>query len=124
MAELSTENARREILFAVAQAYFGAASFQEAIRAAQFLLEVNTARESDTQKRFDAGTVTKVRERRLTVEPEPMGCVTFMCTSDAAGRRNAAIIAQRSSSVKQQTHRDAARPCRSRLTRSPSCPTT
>src|SRR6476661_8422877 len=49
VAELSTENARREVLCAVAQAYFGAASFQEAIRAAQFLLEVNTARESDTQ---------------------------------------------------------------------------
>jgi outer membrane protein TolC len=60
VAELSTENARREILFAVAQAYFGAASLQEAIRATQFLLEVNTAREADTKKRFEAGTVTKV----------------------------------------------------------------
>ncbi|HYO72793.1 MAG TPA: TolC family protein, partial [Archangium sp.] len=60
VAELNTENVRREILFAVAQAYFGAASYQEAIRATQFLLDVNKARESDTQKRFDAGTVTKV----------------------------------------------------------------
>jgi outer membrane protein TolC len=60
VAELSTENARREILFAVAQSYFGAASLQEAIRATQFLLEVNTAREADTRKRFEAGTVTKV----------------------------------------------------------------
>ncbi|WPB73156.1 TolC family protein [Archangium violaceum] len=60
VAELNTDNARREILFAVAQAYFGAASFQESIRATQFLLDVNKARESDTQKRFDAGTVTKV----------------------------------------------------------------
>jgi outer membrane protein TolC len=60
VAELNTDNARREILFAVAQSYFGAASYQEAIRATQFLLEVNKAREADTQKRFDAGTVTKV----------------------------------------------------------------
>ncbi|MFY0522106.1 TolC family protein [Archangium gephyra] len=60
VAELNTDNMRREILFAVAQAYFGAASYQEAIRATQFLLDVNKAREADTQKRFDAGTVTKV----------------------------------------------------------------
>ncbi len=68
VAELNTENVRREILFAVAQAYFGAASFQEAIRAAQFLLEVNTARESDTQKRFDAGTVTRVALLRAQLD--------------------------------------------------------
>ena len=60
VAELNTENARREILFAVAQSYFGAASLQEAIRATEFLLSVNKAREADTQKRFEAGTVTRV----------------------------------------------------------------
>ncbi|PTL77285.1 TolC family protein [Vitiosangium sp. GDMCC 1.1324] len=60
VAVLNTENVRREILFAVAQAYYAAASYQEAIRAAEFLLEVNKAREQDTQKRFDAGTVTRV----------------------------------------------------------------
>jgi outer membrane protein TolC len=68
VAELNTENARREILFAVAQSYYGAASFQEAIRASQFLLEVNTARESDTQKRFDAGTVTRVALLRAQLD--------------------------------------------------------
>ena len=68
VAELNTDNARREILFAVAQAYFGAASYQEAIRASQFLLEVNKARESDTQKRFDAGTVTKVALLRAQLD--------------------------------------------------------
>ncbi|MFY0566650.1 TolC family protein [Archangium lansingense] len=60
VAELNTENVRREILFSVAAAYFSAASLQEAIRATQFLLDVNKSREADTQKRFDAGTVTKV----------------------------------------------------------------
>ncbi|HEX8433470.1 TolC family protein [Archangium sp.] len=68
VAELNTENARREILFAVAQSYYGAASYQEAIRAAQFLLEVNTAREADTQKRFDAGTVTRVALLRAQLD--------------------------------------------------------
>ena len=68
VAELNTENARREILFAVAQAYFGAASLQEAIRATQFLLEVNTAREADTKKRFEAGTVTKVALLRAQLD--------------------------------------------------------
>ena len=68
VAKLSTENARREVLFAVAQAYFGAASFQEAIRATQFLLEVNAAREKDTQARFDAGTVTRVALLRAKLD--------------------------------------------------------
>jgi outer membrane protein TolC len=68
VAELSTENVRREILFGVAQAYFAAASYQEAIRAAEFLLEVNRARESDTQKRFDAGTVTRVALLRAQLD--------------------------------------------------------
>jgi outer membrane protein TolC len=68
VAELNTENARREILFAVAQAYYGAASFQEAIRATQFLLEVNKTREADTQKRFDVGTVTRVALLRAKLD--------------------------------------------------------
>ena len=61
--DVATQNAeytRREVLFGVAQAYFSAASLQEAIRATQFLLEVNQAREKDTKARFDAGTVTRV----------------------------------------------------------------
>ncbi|MFL5354294.1 TolC family protein [Archangium sp.] len=68
VAELSTESVRRDILFVVAQAYFAAASFQEAIRAAEYLLEVNKARESDTQKRFDAGTVTRVALLRAQLD--------------------------------------------------------
>lgn len=68
VAELSTESVRRDILFAVAQAYFAAASFQEAIRAAEYLLETNKARESDTQKRFDAGTVTRVALLRAQLD--------------------------------------------------------
>jgi outer membrane protein, multidrug efflux system len=68
VAELSTENVRREVLFGVAQAYFAAASYQEAIRASEYLLQVNKARESDTQKRFDAGTVTRVALLRAQLD--------------------------------------------------------
>jgi outer membrane protein TolC len=60
LAELSTEAQRREILFAVAQAYYGAAASQAALTAQQRLLELNQAREKDTQARFTAGTVTRV----------------------------------------------------------------
>ena len=45
-----------------------AAEGPEEMRRAQFLLEVNTARESDTQKRFDAGTVTRVALLRAQLD--------------------------------------------------------
>lgn len=68
VAELSTEFTRREVLFGVAQAYYAAASYQEAIRASEFLLELNKAREQDTQRRFDAGTVTRVALLRAQLD--------------------------------------------------------
>lgn len=68
MAEFSTEAQRREILFAVAQAYYGAAASQAALTAQQRLLELNQAREKDTQARFQAGTVTKVAVLRAQLD--------------------------------------------------------
>ena len=68
VATLTTQNARREVLFGVAQAYFSAASLQEAIRATKFLLDVNTAREKDTQTRYDAGTTTRVALLRAQLD--------------------------------------------------------
>jgi outer membrane protein TolC len=68
VATLNTANATREILFAVAQAYFGAASLQEAIRASERLQEVNQARVKDTQARFEAGTVTRVALLRAQLD--------------------------------------------------------
>jgi outer membrane protein TolC len=68
VATLSTANATREILFAVAQAYFGAASLQEAIRASERLREVNEARVKNTQARFEAGTVTRVALLRAQLD--------------------------------------------------------
>lgn len=60
LALLNTEQAKREILFGVAQAYYGAAAAQAAVMAQERLLEVNQARVKDTQARYDAGTVTRV----------------------------------------------------------------
>ncbi len=68
VSSLSTEFTRREVLFGVAQAYFNAASLQEAIRATEFLLQTNQAREKDTQARFDAGTVTRVALLRAQLD--------------------------------------------------------
>lgn len=68
LAEFSFETQRREILFAVAQAYYGAAASEAALRAQQRLLELNQAREKDTQARFDAGTVTRVAVLRAQLD--------------------------------------------------------
>ncbi|MBZ4416257.1 TolC family protein [Myxococcus sp. RHSTA-1-4] len=60
VAELNVEQARREILFGVAQAYYGAAAQAQAVTVQERLVELNRAREKDTRARFDAGTVTRV----------------------------------------------------------------
>jgi outer membrane protein TolC len=60
VAELNVEQARREILFGVAQAYYGAAAQAQAVRVQERLVELNAARAKDTRVRFEAGTVTRV----------------------------------------------------------------
>ncbi|NMO20893.1 TolC family protein [Pyxidicoccus fallax] len=60
VAELNVEQARREILFGVAQAYYGAAAQAHAVTVQERLVELNAARAKDTRARFEAGTVTRV----------------------------------------------------------------
>lgn len=60
VAVLQAETTRRDLLFSVAQAYYAATGFNQALQAAQALLELNRARVQDTQARFEAGTVTRV----------------------------------------------------------------
>jgi outer membrane protein TolC len=67
-AELSVEAARREILFAAAQLYFGAAGLKQAVAVQERLLEVNAARMKDTQIRYDAGTLPKVALLRAQID--------------------------------------------------------
>jgi outer membrane protein TolC len=68
LAGYSAEAQRREILFIVAQAYYGAAASQTALQAQARLLELNQAREKDTQARFEAGTVTRVALLRAQLD--------------------------------------------------------
>ncbi len=68
LAELNTEAQRRELLFIVAQAYYGAAASQAALTAQARLLELNQAREQDTRARFEAGTVTRVALLRAQLD--------------------------------------------------------
>ncbi|MCE9673285.1 TolC family protein [Myxococcus stipitatus] len=60
VAAYNVEQARREILFGVAQAYYGAAAQAQAVVVQERLVELNSARAKDTKVRFDAGTVTRV----------------------------------------------------------------
>ncbi|WP_164015396.1 TolC family protein [Pyxidicoccus trucidator] len=64
VAELNVEQARREILFGVAQAYYGAAAQAQAVTVQERLVELNGARAKDTRVRFEAGTVTRVAQLR------------------------------------------------------------
>ncbi len=60
VAELNVEQARREIFFGVAQAYYGTVAQGQAVAVQERLVELNGARAKDTKVRFDAGTVTRV----------------------------------------------------------------
>jgi outer membrane protein TolC len=66
--ELNTENARREILLAVAQQYLGAVGLKEAIVVREAQLRTEEQREKDTQVQFDAGTVNKITLLRAQID--------------------------------------------------------
>ena len=67
-AELNTENARREILLAVAQQYLGAVGLKEAIAVREAQLGTEQQRERDTQIQFDSGTVNKITLLRAQID--------------------------------------------------------
>ncbi|MCY1014606.1 TolC family protein [Pyxidicoccus sp. MSG2] len=67
-AALTAENTRREILFAVAQAYLGAASLRESMAVQAQLLEVRRGFERDAQNRFDVGDVERLAVLRATLD--------------------------------------------------------
>ncbi len=60
IAESTVENARREVLFGVAQLYYGAASLKEAMSVQRRLLENNLAHERDAETRVKAGALPKI----------------------------------------------------------------
>ncbi|NRD42951.1 TolC family protein [Corallococcus exiguus] len=67
-AALTAENTRREILFAVAQSYLGAASLREALAVNEQLLDVRRGFERDAEARFQAGDAEKLAVLRATLD--------------------------------------------------------
>ncbi len=68
IAKLGTETARREILFAAAQLYYGAAGLKEALKVQRRMLESNVAHEKDAQVRYQAGALPKVAYLRAEID--------------------------------------------------------
>jgi multidrug efflux system outer membrane protein len=68
VAVLNVEAARREILFASAQLYFGAAGLKQVVDVQERLLQVNIAREKDATVGYEAGAQPKVALLRAQIE--------------------------------------------------------
>lgn len=68
IAELSSENARLEVLFAVAQLYYGAVALAQGVQVQERMLQMNQAHEKDARLRYDAGQTPKVAFLRAEIE--------------------------------------------------------
>ena len=64
----TTENFRRQILFGVAQAYYGAASLMQVIAIQERQLAIASAHERDARVRYEAGTTPKVTLLRAEID--------------------------------------------------------
>jgi outer membrane protein TolC len=67
-AGLSTESARREVLFAVAQGYYGVATLQEALRVSEQLLASAQAHERVARTQEQAGAAPRLARLRAELE--------------------------------------------------------
>lgn len=68
VANHSIENARRDVMFGVAQAYYGAAALREAVDVSQRLLEIAQRQENDARVRYQAGAIAKVGLLRAEID--------------------------------------------------------
>lgn len=68
VASLNVENGRREVLFAVAQLYYGAAGLKERVKVQQRLLEITRQHEKDAQVRVEAGAVAQAALLRAQID--------------------------------------------------------
>jgi outer membrane protein TolC len=66
--DYTTQQARRDILFGVAQLYYGVASLQELYAVQERQLVLTQERERDARVRFEAGTGTKVGLLRAEID--------------------------------------------------------
>jgi outer membrane protein TolC len=62
------ENARRDVLFGVAQAYYGVASLKRLVEVARQLQEIAERQSKDATIRFKAGTIAKVAKLRADID--------------------------------------------------------
>ncbi|HEX9240809.1 MAG TPA: TolC family protein [Anaeromyxobacter sp.] len=67
-ARETTENARRQILFGTANAFYGVATLREAAQISDRLLEIAQRQEKDAKVRYQAGTIAKVGLLRAEIE--------------------------------------------------------
>jgi outer membrane protein TolC len=68
VAELSVQGARRDILFSVAQAYYGVASLAQALEVSERLLEIAQRQEKDARVRYEAGAIARVGLLRAEID--------------------------------------------------------
>ncbi len=68
VAELNTENARREVLYGIAQVYYGAAGLKQAVEVTERQLTITRERERDARVRYQAGTTPKVALLRAEID--------------------------------------------------------
>jgi outer membrane protein TolC len=68
VAGLSTENVRREVLFGVAQAYYGVTNLKQLVEVAERQLSLTREREKDARVRFEAGAAPKVALLRAEID--------------------------------------------------------
>ncbi len=68
VSELTYDATRREILFAVAQAYYGTASLKKLMEVSARLLEIAQRQEKDATVRFKAGTIARVGLLRAEID--------------------------------------------------------
>ncbi len=67
-ATYTVENARREMLFGVAQAYYGVASLKRLVEVSQQLQEIAERQSKDAAVRYKAGTIAKVAKLRADID--------------------------------------------------------
>ncbi len=68
VANLNVENARREVLFGVAQAYYAVANLRQLVVVAERQLALTREREKDARVRFQAGASPKVALLRAEID--------------------------------------------------------
>ncbi|WP_243337182.1 TolC family protein [Anaeromyxobacter soli] len=68
VSRLTIENVRRDIVFGVAQSYYGVAALKQSTEVSERLLEIARRQENDARVRYQAGTIAKVGLLRAEID--------------------------------------------------------